>query len=117
MEVNGVNKVTEVTFEAIIVSIYTGILHICIKDIFLLGFLKHFLAGILGLHQWYCNYKNYFNYKGFYKFDIKELILQSIIEGMLFILLFNLNINIYLIPFILHITFEILGFHKQFCVK
>lgn len=102
----------ETILEGIIISIYTSIIYIYIKDIFTLGFLKHFLAGIFGLHKIYCNYK-YDNYNKGGNFDI--LIIQSITEGLLFVILSTLNVNVYVIPFILHITFEILGLHKKFC--
>lgn len=103
----------KVILEAIVISIYTGILHIYIQDIFILGFVKHFLAGILGLHRIYCKY----NYINEHYNEIPILIIQSIIEGMLFVILYSLNVNIYVIPFILHVVFEILGLHKQFCLN
>lgn len=101
--------------EGLVISIYTGIIYIYIKDVFTLGFLKHFLAGIFGLHKIYCNYYGKYNID--INFDLIKLIIESIIEGMLFVILSKLNINIYIIPFILHVVFEILGLHKQFCLS
>lgn len=101
----------DVFVEAIFVSIYASTLNIFIKDIFFLGFVKHFLFGILGLHRLYCKYKNLDGYK----FDLVGLILESIIEGILFVGLSRIQLNIPTTAFVLHIAFDLLGFHTRFC--
>lgn len=101
----------EVMIEAIAVAIYVVILNIYIKDIFFLGFAKHFIAGILNVHKMYCDYKKFGNYK----FNLQKLIIESIIEGLLFVAINKVGLPVPAIGFTLHIAFEILGIHKQFC--
>lgn len=108
-----------VIIEAVIITIYTYFLNfIIIKlnyskiiKLFILGFIKHFLFGIAKIHQNYCKSKYNLNTKS------KTLLLESIIEGILFIILGNFIDEPALIAFILHILFELLGFHKLYCLN
>jgi hypothetical protein len=117
--------IKQLILESTFISIYTLLIknYLGINKIFLLGFLKHFLSGILGLHYYYCSIKS-LDIK--YIFNIQRLIIESILEGLLFhILYFNIfkniietheNVNIFLMTFLLHISFEFLGIHKLFCL-
>ena len=93
-------------------------------ELFIIGFIKHFLGYYLGLHEYYCNSgcKN----KGdtdIYIVINNDLFIQSIIEGLLFVLLGyiinNFNDNKYytyfILGFLLHLMGDLLGFHKNFC--
>ena len=106
-------------FECIFVGLYTFILgfifnfRINIPILFIIGFLKHFFGYYLGFHDYICNPL----------IAIKtHLIYDSILEGILFIitgLLLNLIIKnkyifYFIIGFILHLLFELLGLHKIF---
>lgn len=112
----------QLSIESTIVGLYTLVLrnYFDVNKIFVLGFLKHFLAGISGLHYYYCSLKENSNYI----FSFQKLILESILEGLLFYILYfkmfkdlsdDDNINIFVMTFILHISFEFLGIHKLFC--
>jgi len=128
------------TFESIIVGIYVAalslVLHIFVQNwlmfLFTLGFSKHFLGYIFQLHTYYCNHgdacikvnsssdqsrqiQNYF-----------QIIGESIIEGIVFVLLGLLYIkyrgkqpNIIVFAFcigvFMHIISEIIGLHNYFC--
>lgn len=100
-----------------------------ITAFFITGFLKHFLAYYLGLHSWYCN--NGYRCKIINNSDTnaklnenKYIFIESIGEGILFLLvamILNNVINnkyliIFLIGFILHMIFELIGIHKYFCL-
>ncbi len=124
--------------ESIIVGLYCVIIYFFINmwvsntfvnAFFTTGFLKHFLAYYLGLHSWYCN--NGYRCKIINNSDTnaklnenKYIFIESIGEGILFLLvamvLNNVITNKYLIAFligfILHITFELIGIHKYFCL-
>ena len=117
-------------YESIIVGIYSSVIYSLISSIFykvhlillffVVGFIKHLRGYYLSLHEYYCKYK----------YDIvksynKNIILESILEGGLFII-FGYTISMYLktknmllIVFIigvfLHIIFEIFGIHEKFC--
>ncbi len=121
--------------ESIVVGIYCVIIYFVvsifltnafINAVFITGFLKHFLAYYLGLHSWYCN-------NGYACININKnenkiamnnyILIESIGEGILFLLvaivlnsaLTNKYLIMFLIGFILHITFELIGIHKYFC--
>jgi hypothetical protein len=124
--------------ESIIVGLYCVIIYFFINmwvsntflnAFFITGFLKHFLAYYLGLHSWYCN--NGYSCKIIYNSDTntklnenKYIFIESIGEGILFLLvamilnnvITNKYLIIFLIGFILHITFELIGIHKYFCL-
>jgi hypothetical protein len=115
-------------YESIIVGIYSCIIYALISPIlykvhlillfFVVGFIKHLIGYYLSLHEYYCKYK----------FDLvkrynKNIILESILEGGLFII-FGYTISMYLktkllivfiIGTLLHIIFEISGMHTKFC--
>lgn len=106
-----------------------------ITAFFITGFLKHFLAYYLGLHSWYC--KNGYSCKFIYNSDTNinnnnnkkisknnYILVESIGEGILFLLvgllfkniITNKYLIIFLIGFILHMIFELIGIHKYFCL-
>ena len=112
----------QLIIESTFVGLYTLVLknYFNINKIFVLGFLKHFLGGISGLHYYYCSLKN-----SIYTFSLQKLLLESILEGILFYILYfkifkdisdDKNLNIFVMAFILHISFEFLGIHKLFCL-
>jgi hypothetical protein len=122
--------------EALFVGLYTLIIYLFCSSLFInnkyillfiIGFIKHFMGYYLNLHYYYCNYK--------YKCKILtkklltnniNLIIESILEGILFLFLGNLLLLIsyfqnniillfFIIGLVLHILFELLGFHNIFC--
>ena len=106
--------------ESIIVAIYSviifwisGFIKNIYAKLFITGFIKHFLGYYSGLHTLYCNSKIY---KSISILSFKELFIQSLIEGILFIILGyfigHSYINIFFIGLILHIAFDILKIHK-----
>lgn len=103
---------------ALFVGIYSTIIALLlpfnntILFLFVTGFFKHFLGGILGFHDIYC--KQNFN------INTINLILESLIEGLFFILFgyllpIDYPFNIFFIGFILHIIFDLLKLHTFFC--
>jgi len=115
-------EIYNLILEAIIVGVYTFMLSSLIKtysmvNIFFIGFIKHLLFGIIGIHNMYCENKEK-NCK--FKFDLYELALESILEGILFIIAFSFidiknPIAFFLAGFSIHIFFEILNIHNIFC--
>jgi len=135
-------------FEAIFVGICMWILYILLSNIlvgispftipffFILGFLKHFLGGVLQLHTYYCNYgdacsSSNVNSRKYGPID-EVLFLDSLFEGILlvcigyfsyrFLLPSSRNnsskihwIWIFTVGFSLHILFEYLEIHHWFC--
>jgi hypothetical protein len=128
--------------EAVIVGIYTTIIYAIIRIfimdlfgvgvgvgvgvLFLLGFLKHFLGYLLGLHSIYCKYGFACGGNAKRVFDDGTFIIYSIFEGIYFVFLGGIlfwwlgsiispYVIIYLVGFILHILFEIFGMHKKWC--
>jgi ascorbate-specific PTS system EIIC-type component UlaA len=122
-------------FESLFVGIYSMIIFVTLKYfklnnvLFLTGFMKHFLGNILQLHTYYCNYgdscieNRQLNQQS--NTTITILIAESILEGIMFVIIgsmFN-NINrniteiqqIFLIGILLHNLAEIIGVHKFFC--
>lgn len=92
---------------------------------FMTGFFKHYIGYISGIHKWY--YENGFACKNIIsskKDNIANTLLESILEGSLFLLfgkiiLFYQWIPFAFIPFFigvfLHILFEIINVHHLFC--
>ena len=78
---------------------------------FLTGFFKHFLAGIFNIHNRYCKYK----YDVSIQHNITRLFLESLMEGVLFMILMSMIDNAFLVGFILHFSFELSGLHRLFC--
>jgi hypothetical protein len=122
--------------ESLLVGLYTCIIYLLfspfIKNFYLLllvvGFFKHFLGSIVGLHTWYCNNGETClkvldedqRYIANTLYIIRDSIYESIVFLFLgFILSYKLT-NIYLffvIGIILHILSEKLGIHKYFCMN
>jgi len=120
--------------ESIIIGFYSLFISLVIINIFksqnillctfIIGFIKHFIGGISGLHKIYCS--QYLNVKcNKYHINIKNLVLESILEGILFVILriiltklkSNEYTKFFMIGLLLHIIFEIMGIHKIFCKK
>jgi len=113
--------------EALFIGLYVLIIYIIIKllsipfpffiELFIIGFIKHFIGYYGGLQNFYCKYKYNVN------INYNNIIYQCILEGLAFILLGyiikTIFINKYLIYFILgfliHIISEIVGIHYLFC--
>lgn len=106
--------------ESIFIGIYCYIIYniidiFIIKNIyykiFIIGFIKHFLGYYLKLHDYYCNKSNNIAIS-------KYLIIDSMGEGLLFLLLYTLfkfnENNIIYVGIFIHLLFEILGFHELF---
>jgi len=125
-----------VIIEGIIIGLYALFLFLFIKRIsdnlasqlFILGFFKHYLGYILGLQSFYCSLylsNDFDNYKVF----SKNIIIESIIEGFLFIyfglilnkMIYNKFILIFILGFTIHIFAEFFGIHSYFlkynCIK
>ena len=79
---------------------------------FVLGFCKHGLAGISGLHDMYCSIK------GYSRTNHKNLLIESISEGLLFLVarLFLKDVwyYVFFLGCALHIFFEVIGYHTYF---
>jgi hypothetical protein len=119
-------------FEALLVGIYTCIVYLFfsqfIKNFYILllvvGFFKHLLGSIIGIHTWYCNNGDACVKNQLYSASTEHLIRDSIIEAIAFLImgliLRPIIGNIYLffaIGTILHILAENLSIHKQFCIN
>jgi hypothetical protein len=117
--------------ESVLVGLYCVIIYLIISpffansymQLFITGFIKHFLSYYIGIHNWYCNNgyacKNRNN-----KIASNKLLTQdSILEGLLFLLVglsikhfFTKQIYTYfIIGIILHITFELFNIHNYYC--
>lgn len=124
-------------FEAILVGLYEVILYYIFSHfitnflilLLIVGFFKHFLGKLLGLHRWYCNYgsaclntlnkkqKYIANSLHFLRSSVGEA-LAHLILGILLVSFLNNKIYIFFaIGVILHIAAENLGIHIQFCRK
>lgn len=128
------NYYSVILSESIIIGFYSLFISLVILHIFksqnillcafIIGFIKHFIGGISGLHKIYCYQYLYGKCKN-YNYNIKKLILESILEGILFIILriiltklkSNEYTKFFVIGLLLHIIFEIIGIHKIFCKK
>ena len=118
-------------YESIFVGLYVLILYKFLRlfqirniyvFLFVLGFIKHFISYLLNIHTYYCKYGNACK-----KYMLNEkkkdyIIVESIGEGILFIivgqLIFYMNkeLAMFLIGFSLHFLFEIFGLHDVFCL-
>jgi hypothetical protein len=118
----------------IIESIFVGLYTLCLfniinivkiftfnNQIFLLGFMKHFLGYYLGLHTYYCKYGYSCNNQNKIA-DSTYIIIDSIMEGFLFLFIFKFILlntideyKIIIVGFLLHFIFDILSLHKIFC--
>jgi LytS/YehU family sensor histidine kinase len=105
----------KVVIESIIVGLYTYFISIMVntKDPFLIGFIKHFVGGIIGLHKYYCGID--------FNFSLIMLIVESIFEGLIFKLMFSTifekesKYHYFFTGFLLHLVFDILNLHNIFC--
>ena len=115
------NLITEST----LVSLYTFGLYslrrffITSPNLFVLGFLKHFLGYYIGIHDLYCKNK----IPGSVAYErLSTLILESILEGVAFMTIgkllkyskFDTLTSVILIPVIIHILFEKTGINTIF---
>ena len=105
-------------FEGVIVGIYCVFLYKLFYSIkykslslFALGFIKHFMAYLTGIHDLYCGGERNSLY----------ILPESFLEGLFFVIgfhIFNVNtVNIFLFGLGIHILFEWVGIHKWFCIK
>lgn len=86
--------------------------------LFLIGFIKHFCSYYFGLQTYYCKKKLNLTYIAI----SNNIIIESILEGLIFIyfgLLFtkiitNKYILIFILGFIIHIFAELYGIHNLF---
>jgi hypothetical protein len=108
-------------YESIFVGFYCSILYIFISPffsnncfLFIFGFFKHFLANYLGIHKLYCNIG--YACKEYKKNDIddKYLIIDSILEGIFFIIIKNIILGFFIIGIILHLSAELFLLHDFF---
>ena len=91
------------------VSIFILLSKIGYPNLFLTGFIKHFLGYILGLQDIFC--------KCLIDYPFLSLMRDCSLEGILF-LIFLQGSNLFtkfLFGFSLHIISEYLGIHKYFC--
>lgn len=101
---------------------------------FILGFVKHLLGYLLGIHTYYCNYGYKCLGEGTRVATSKNLIVESFIEGIYFIcfgiilsrIVIDNNVKSYNKTIIMggsifvfgvgtHILAELLGIHTYFC--
>lgn len=107
----------KLVLEAIVVGIISLSVSLVLNSsVFLIGFFKHFLSGIFGLHHWYCKKSCDVNYP--------KLLIESLLEGIMFVVMFEIilkpfkvSLPFFWIGFILHILTELVGIHKVFCEK
>jgi len=117
-----------ILLESVFVGFYSLLMSILILNLFnfsmtintfIIGFLKHFISGLFGLQQYYCS-----RYIKCDKFDLKNLLLESIGEGLLYVIahfvisrfiVVNEHLSFFIIGILLHISFEGLGIHSSFC--
>jgi hypothetical protein len=91
---------------------------------FALGFIKHFLGYVAGLHTYYCQYGSACcgMKGGVAKADSRYLLLDSIVEGLAFIFIGYLITKtgyryaaIFVAGALIHLLAELLQVHKFFC--
>jgi hypothetical protein len=118
--------------EAVFVGIYCIVIYLPFVFIgniylrfFLFGFFKH-LLGYFYIHDYFCNYRN----KKYKKYDHSYLIIESILEGIYFMVLGGLLFSfiyrdkpppllsslpiIFIFGFMTHLLVEWTGIHKLF---
>jgi hypothetical protein len=116
-------------FESLFVGVYTCVISFFVSFLvssnfvlllFVVGFLKHFLGYYLKIQDYYCNSC----VKGSKsQVSTRDLFIESILEGSVFIILGfllgvfikNRGVLMFLIGFLLHIVSEFAGVHKYFC--
>lgn len=118
--------------ESLFVGLYCLILYNILKNIkintnyflFIFGFLKHYLSYYFGIHDYYCN-NGYAckNNKSLKKSNTKYLLFDSILEGILFIIVGNYiinyfknkNLGFFVMGVLLHLFAELFFVHTYFC--
>ena len=93
--------------EAPLVGLYALLFYyISGRNLFITGFLKHFMGYYLGIHSLYCRRK----------MTTKNLLRDSILEGLVFYLIHpNTPMNVVLTGSVLHLGAEVTGMHSKFC--
>jgi len=117
-----------ILLESVFVGFYSLLMSILILNLFkysillntfIIGFLKHFISGLFGLQQYYCS-----RYIKCDEFALKNLLFESIGEGVLYVILhlviskimvINEYLSFFIMGMLLHISFEGLGIHSSFC--
>ena len=106
-----------IIIESIFIGLYCVMLfYIFNFNIIFFGFIKHFSGYLLGLHQYYCNYKKNMNLNN------NNIFIESILESIYFYIFYifikkfiNNEYHIYFIMgFVTHLLAEFLGIHKYF---
>ena len=114
--------------ESLFVGVYACVIYFFVSFVvysnftllFFVGFLKHFLGYYLKIQDYYCNSC----VKGSKsQVSTRDLFIESILEGSVFIILGfllgvfikNRGVLMFLIGFLLHIFAEFTGVHKYFC--
>ena len=114
--------------ESLFVGVYACVIYFFVSFVvysnftllFFVGFLKHFLGYYLKIQDYYCNSC----VKGSKsQVSTRDLFIESILEGSVFIILGfllgvfikNRGVLMFLIGFLLHIVSEFAGVHKYFC--
>lgn len=119
-----------IIIEAIIIGIITITLFLFIKKItnyltiqlFLIGFIKHYLGYISGIQSYYCSLYLSKSPNDKYESQSKNIIIESIFEGFIFIyfglllnkLIYNHFILIFILGFFIHIFADFYGIHSNF---
>lgn len=141
--------------EALLVGLYTTFIGYCVQIfmntttsayfyLFIVGFFKHFMGYFLYIHDYYCNVCNkknmnmnmknnhFFTHVYISNSSLLELIIESCVEGIIFIILglfvisvgvlmLNNNNNknkwifLFLFGFLLHYISDVFGIHELFC--
>jgi hypothetical protein len=118
-QVKDKNMRASVAYEAIFVGGYVSILYYILRAMigninrplfyFILGFIKHLFGYFSGMHQYFCDSK---------VVDNELLLRDSIIEGVIFIVISNIIVDdiaqLFIAGTVLHIISEITGIHNWF---
>lgn len=122
-------------FESFLVGLYSSIIFFILNKtikvdtnvlVFLTGFAKHFLGWFLQIHTYYCKYGYACKKQSNSSKYTHMLLLECILEGIVFVLFYNLIKRmhklktiyiIFIIGILLHILAENLKIHSFFCKK
>lgn len=115
--------------ESLFVGIYTYFIYLLLCPLFknlnilllVCGFIKHFFGYILGIWTMYCKICKGDLFKA--SISCSKLIGESILEGILFLIVGNIltkvinnkSLLFIVIGVVLHFLFELLGMHVYFC--
>ncbi len=132
---------TNLIFEAIFIGFFCLFIYKSIEilisfpiniylELFIIGFLKHFIGYLIGIQGLYCNLLKDSNDLNKYEIKSNYIIYECIMEGLIFIYfgyllkfikIDNKLIYYFILGFILHIFSDYFGIHKLFfiynCVK